>query len=188
MSIIGRYTLISDGKIRNKNRPRITARSWKASSGKKNRWEWGACSERLEGWTRDPVHMASYTGLLPRRLTLPSHIFLVTSSQTSGVGAFWFSNQKEGDVLFNYREIAQHGHTTELLEDTSSACPLASKPQRRQLKLGEVLTEKQKAAFFLKHQRPAQNGYTSARRVLIHYSVFLIHYKLHLNFLAHVHL
>lgn len=38
------------------------------------------------------------------------------------------------------------------------------------------------------HQLPARNSYTSACRVLIHYSMFLIHYKLHLNFLAHVHL
>lgn len=40
----------------------------------------------------------------------------------------------------------------------------------------------------LRHRLPVQNSHTSARRVLIHYSMFLIHYKLHLNFLAHVHL
>lgn len=119
-------------------------------------------------------------------------LYPVTSSWSPplkrvGWGLFDFLIRKKAMCYLTIER--QHSTDTQLsFWRTSSACPLASKPQRRQLKLGEVLTEKQKAAFFLKHQRPARNGYTSARRVLIHYSVFLIHYKLHLNFLAHVHL
>lgn len=115
---------------------------------------------------------------------------------TSGGGALWFSNQKEGNVLFNNGEnrpkwTACHRHTAMLLEDSiwPRDCLLASRPWGRQLKLRTVFTEKQKATFFLLgHWLPAQSSYTSACRVLIHYSIFLIHYKLHLNFLAHVHL
>lgn len=81
-----------------------------------------------------------------------------------------------------------HRHSAMLLEDFTwpRDCPLVTghregnwnwercQPRKRKLPLGPQL--------------PAQNSYTSACRVLIHYSMFLIHYKLHLNFLAHVHL
>lgn len=153
-----REILRSDGKIRNKNMTRITARSLKTSAGKENRFggwgAWEAC-------------------ILPKD----------TSSQTSRVERCLSSSQKAANVLFNCRE--------ETPKPTSHTQTLSHAPGGLHLTLrlsGKVSANEEKAPSLLRHQLPTRNSYISACRVLIHYSMFLIHYKLHLNFLAHVHL
>lgn len=139
---------------------RITAISSKASAGKENRFGRG-----------------------PERL---GHLL---SDKQAGCGAAWFLLRRAGGVLLNCREempkpsahtlTLSHAHLTLRL----SPC---YRPQRRQMKLGKVSTKKEEAPS--SGTSCLLGTVTSLLVLLIHYSMFLIHYKLHLNFLAHVHL
>lgn len=96
-------------------------------------------------------------------------------------------------VLFNCREEMpkQTAHTQTLcrapggLHLTLRLSP-CHRPQRRQMKLGKASAKKEEAPS--SGTSCLLGTVTSLLALPIHYSMFLIHYKLHLNFLAHVHL